>query len=429
MRWITSSLVSAIAFLPYRAAFTQFYVDLIIWYVIAVASFLNNANFCSVTLDHAARVALMERLSAEASACVLLALARLSSSCSSASGLLVTLSSQSPKLFADDLSDIDLSYSTWLKLPLPADTQLSALRITLDAGCSNSYHSLKVVHGGLTLHVPLWLLGCWARLRTLVGHCRSWEQSIEWLEQQASTLPNSSAVECLSRLSSLPLDLSIPQLDLFSTSHLPTLLGNHWLSDSHINAGVDYINSHPNRCPTVRLLHSYFLSTLALDQQTRRNRTSASRPLSSLQALLSDGRITQLVIPVHRPSHWTLLRIDVSAQTYSYIDSLCPEWYNAPSTCTTLINNWLSEVLHVNYHLSPQPSSSTLDRQTDSHSCGVAVLSTMAQIALGGSFSSWSQAASAEERMRWMLRFTEGVSLWVSNDYCILCCFLANQVE
>lgn len=356
----------------------------------------------------------MERLSSEALTCILIALTRLSPASSLLSNLLVSLSSRSPRLFAKNLSNIDDSYNLWLSLPIPPDVQLSNLRQTLDANPATRYRSLKATNGPLVLDLPLWILGYWTWLTKLAAHCRSWERSIEWLERQASGSHSNLAVECLSKLSSLPLDISLPNLHSFSTSHLPTFLGNHWLSDDHINVGVDYINSHPSCNPQLRLLNSFFLSTLELNQQTRRNLSSMSRPACQLQNLLSDQHVTQLLIPVHQPSHWTALLVDISAQTYTYFDSLCPEMYNAPSVCVGLVNGWLSEALHLNCQLSPVPSRHSHDQQTDSHSCGVAVLSTMAHIALGGSFDPWRQAVSGEEQVHWMLQLTEGTSLWVS---------------
>lgn len=46
-----------------------------------------------------------------------------------------------------------------------------------------------------------------------------------------------------------------------------------------------------------------------------------------------------------------------------------------------------------------------VDHQQDSHSCGVVVLSTMAQVALG--FEPWEQEQADWHRIQWFLRFSE----------------------
>lgn len=357
---------------------------------------------------------MLARLNLEASTCVLLALARLSVPSSCLSTLSLALSSYLPTVFSSDSSDMERSYSLWLSLPLPSSNQLSSVRQSLDSDATTRPRSLKVTSGQAVHYFPVWIVGHWTCLQTLVGHCHSWERSIEWLEQQIATLRSDLAHDCLSMLSSLPLDCSVPTISPFSTSHLPTLLGNHWLTDNHINAGVDYINAHPGCNPRFRLLSSYFLSSLELNRQIQTTRSLRSHSAHLLKNLLANGRITQLLIPVHRPSHWVLLLVDIAAQTHTYMDSLCPEKYSAPSVCVQLINGWLSEALDTDICLSPVPGSLSLDWQTDSNSCGVAVMSTMAHIALGQEFEPWCQAASGEERTRWALRFVDGVSFWVS---------------
>lgn len=221
----------------------------------------------------------------------------------------------------------------------------------------------------------------------LTVHCCAWEQSIGWLDQQVSASDNDPAAKCLPKLSSLPLDLSVPNFNSFSTSHFPTLLGNHWLSDDHTSTGVEYISSHPNCNPSLRLLNSFFLNTLVLNQQHPNGRTSMSGPASLLKNLLSNRHITQLLIPVHHLSHWTALLVDIPAQTYTYFDSLCPKMYDAPAVCIGLLNGWLTEVLQLNLQLSPVMSCYSNDQQINSHSCSVAVMSLMAHIALGLIFS------------------------------------------
>jgi Ulp1 family protease len=200
----------------------------------------------------------------------------------------------------------------------------------------------------------------------------------------------------------IPLDSLVPSLDPLCTSRLPSLITDSWLSDEHINAGCDFVNHHPH-CPSnLRVLHSFFLGSL----QSRSRRRQSAAPMGHARALdtpIAHGTVNELLIPVHRPSHWALLYLDLITRCYVYVDSLSPESNAVPWSSINPINEWLSEVFNRDVVLAPGSRPFILGAQSDSHSCGVAVLSSMAYYALGGDFLPWFQHSAKEHRLRWAL--------------------------
>jgi Ulp1 family protease len=190
---------------------------------------------------------------------------------------------------------------------------------------------------------------------------------------------------------------------------LTTLLGQDWITDAQINASGEYINSHAGRSPSIQVRHSYFLGSLAFHFNPSLPWVPRSpRPLDKL---ISDGKITELIIPVHCRNHWTLLYINIPVQAYVYTDTLNIQFTHAPHSCIRLIDWWLSSVLHRSCVLTNLPRPFSVGAQSDGSSCGVAVMTTMAHVALGSQFHAWSQELTTGDRMDWFLRLSEDISL------------------
>ncbi|KAG8938021.1 hypothetical protein FRC00_001924 [Tulasnella sp. 408] len=109
------------------------------------------------------------------------------------------------------------------------------------------------------------------------------------------------------------------------------------------------------------------------------------------------------MIPVHLHHHWTYLDIDLINWSCVYFDSLDPDHLITPDGVLELVDWWLASVLPSSFGegLSEEDGRDfDADQQTDTHSCGIAVLSTMAHVALGS--KAWSQERSKSHRETWM---------------------------
>lgn len=297
------------------------------------------------------------------------------------------------------------SYNLWLALPVPSLLQLSQLRQELAEAQAGSLpaRSLEISHASQRIYLPVYVVNLWPRLSTIIHHCKAWVDARSTLLQLANSNEDSMplALDMLNCLSIIGVDSPIPALLYFRTSHLPNLITNSWLFDDHINAGAHFINQHPRRKPSVYVFDTFWIPHL---RSNLARYADGALPCSSVaDSLVISGTANELLIPVHQPSHWTHLYVNVTRRSYSFCDSLNPSNTSAPRKYITLLNGWLSGILGFSVALLPAARPFELGRQTDGHSCGVAVLSTMACYALGHPFQPWSQSQAKLHRLNWAL--------------------------
>jgi hypothetical protein len=367
----------------------------------------------------------LERLNLEATLPVDLAIARFAHTSLLPKSVTVLLCSLPPSIFIS-LDTLNICYNLWLSFPVPSSYQLSQLRQTLDVTNSNSSPSnpllsLNISYMSHNVYAPTWVLSIWPQLDSIMVCSQAWGTARSALVTIASApgMNQMLAHEILGRLSVLPVDSTIQMLAPFRTSHLPELLCDDWLSDEHINAGVRYVNLHPQCTPSICVLDSYFLGYLQRNFE-HFGTWSPHRPVV-LDSLIASTSITELLIPVHSPGHWTLLHVNITTKCYAYVDTLELAVNRPPWSTIDLVNRWLSSILGTNILLVPSCRPFNIGSQYDGHSCGVAVLSTIAHYALGGSYIAWCQSTAKQHRLKWALHFSN----CSTNEVCTI--YIATQ--
>ncbi|KAG8695976.1 hypothetical protein FRC09_008822 [Ceratobasidium sp. 395] len=318
---------------------------------------------------------LLNRINLFASLPVLSALSKLALSSSPPASDYIQLSDTPATLFTSP-GDIDASFDIWLQIPVPNSLHRSNIHQAL-AKASEDLPGYELSLESTAHSDLVWAARTSPEMDLLVG-------------------------QLLKELKFLPLDTPIRSLNPFRSSHLPQLISDTWLSDDHINACCDFINTHPNRPNHIRAVHSFFLGSLRLRFERSDTNRRRSTPLDNS---IAEGTVCELLVPVHRPSHWALLYIDLATWEYAYIDSLRPDINSVPSSVISPVNAWASEIFNRDVALRPGIRPFALGQQLDSHSCGVAVMSSMAHYALGGSFEPWLQNRAKAHRLRWTLTF------------------------
>ncbi|KAG9122254.1 hypothetical protein FRC07_001460 [Ceratobasidium sp. 392] len=351
---------------------------------------------------------ILEQLQLEAAQPVDIAAACFSSVPPPPTNQFVSLCASKPTVFTS-LDTFDHSYTLFLTLPIPNPSQLSEIRDSISQASSQSPaspgQSLRITHSNGQTYVPLWIIQIWPHLHALIRHCLAWANATSTLSMLAgsSDRVGSLASELLERIPTIPLDSSTPNsiLQHFRTSHLPVLIQDKWLSDDHIDASAELVNWHPERKQGVRALNSHFINYLR--RQFDRSPTYPALHLTSLDRLIIGSSINELLVPVHLPSHWVLLYVNIDLRSYSYTDTLDLADTVAPPATINLVNRWLSGLLGLTISLTPLPRPFGVGAQLDSSSCGVAVMSTMAHYALGGSHQAWTQSSTIEHRLAWAI--------------------------
>ncbi|CEL59119.1 hypothetical protein RSOLAG1IB_12252 [Rhizoctonia solani AG-1 IB] len=355
---------------------------------------------------------ILSKLSLEATVPVTLALTRFAHAPTPPKARFVCVSF-SPPTNLQSTNTIESCYDLWRALPVPNAGQLTELRHNLSnlstTSVSNPPLSLELVYASHKIRIPLWSLDLWPTLQSHINICRLWDSAKNRLIELVSKDNNAGlATQLLDQIANLPVNVQLPNLPLFRTSYIPDLIQDSWLSDDHINAGIEFINSHPHRRPTIYALNSFF--PLHLERAFERSQLWCPRRPPLLDSWVTSRSIVELLIPVHRPGHWTLLHVDIKSRHYSYCDTINPATIQASQPLISLINCWLGELLGVSISLSSSPRRFPLGQQFDGHSCGVAILSTLANVAISGAFLPWSQKTALEHRLNWSFYFVNSAS-------------------
>ncbi|KAG8957954.1 hypothetical protein FRC05_009481, partial [Tulasnella sp. 425] len=197
---------------------------------------------------------------------------------------------------------------------------------------------------------------------------------------------------------------------------MATILGDNWLTDEHMNAGGDWINAQLGEQSRMRVLNTHFLGSLALNR-SQNVVWNPSRP-RKLDQLVTAGEINLLIIPIYLHHHWAYLHVNIENRSCIYIDSIHPNQILTPEGILELLDWWLEAVKPLPFEtgLAEEERDFEVDRQEDGHSCGVAVLSTMAQVALG--CEPWQQERAEWYRVQWFLRLSEQFTAVPSQDGC-----------
>lgn len=260
---------------------------------------------------------------------------------------------------------------------------------------------------------PLWVMTLVYELRKSIRKQLKWNSSIEWLQDIWDSNESSEIADlaetCWDCLTRIPWDAIVPNAGTscrLTTEHLALFLSDEWLDDEMINAGVSFINRRLDSRRRVQITDCMFIDTLRLHRL--RNSTYQARRLLSLDSSIQSGNISVIDVPVNPGNHWACIRLNLDTHTVAYMDSLNPS--ATPSVeMLDLLTWYLDSILPSS---APHTFSSatlpfSMPRQRDGHSCGVALLSTLAYVHLG--YTPWLPETATAERMRWFIQLTDGL--------------------
>lgn len=264
-----------------------------------------------------------------------------------------------------------------------------------------------------SFHYPLWMITLVSELRKSLRKQLKWNSSIKWLQGVWDSNESSEVADltetCWDYLTRIPWDAAVPNAGpscRMTTEHLALFLSNEWLDDEMVNAGVSFINRRLDSTRRVQIANCMLINILRLYRP--RNPIYQLRMFRSLDSALRSGTVSIIDIPVNPGNHWTCIRLNLDTHTVAYMDSLNPS-AAPPAEMLDLLTWYLDSILPESapntFSFVPLPFS--MPRQRDGHSCGVALLSTLAHIHLG--YSPWLYDMAVAERMRWFIRLADGL--------------------
>ncbi|KAJ6546747.1 hypothetical protein DFH09DRAFT_1320919 [Mycena vulgaris] len=259
---------------------------------------------------------------------------------------------------------------------------------------------------------PLWTENFLSEIKSFVSKRSRWQSATEWLKglQLPQDEPHTSLLNRAWRvLGRLPWDGVVPGLSCAVHLTMPDLasfLGTDWLNDEMINAGADWILRRLEPWSRVRIINCLFIQSLANARTAAGGGSYNPAQFSPIDKAILAGIVDNLYFPLHvSGNHWTLLKIDLVAKTISYTDSLGALGRSPPAEELALVRWWLKSLLPDSPSFSLVPPDFPYPRQTDGHSCGIIVLSTLAMILLD--YDAWSPDHAECHRLQWFLNLSE----------------------
>ena len=127
---------------------------------------------------------------------------------------------------------------------------------------------------------------------------------------------------------------------------------------------------------------------------------------NALEQALGHGAVDILEVPINPGSvHWAGIQVDLKCHTFQYCDGYSTSKV-AEMADLELLAWFLLPFTHGTTILSPlECSIIPTPCQTDHHSCGIMLLSSLAAEYLG--WTPWSQSQAALHRMHWFLVLSE----------------------
>lgn len=266
---------------------------------------------------------------------------------------------------------------------------------------------------------PLWVLSLWKEAQKLVRNQKRWKSSVCWLELPAHR--HDIAIQAKSLIEGLPWNKLLSGGS--STLDFADILGVSWLSDTQINMMVDVLQDRMQTEQHTKGAHIEPL-TLAWELESIGNGWKdplASSYLSRLEDMIQAGT-TAIWFPINvNNNHWIAGRVDFENSTFEFGEL---------SSCTARDRNGLlvlgnsmarSGVAHppgevlkglrewfrkrFKRKLMNMGNTLKCPRQTDTYSCSICTMSTIAH----GIFKDplWQQRNASTHRIHWFLTLGE----------------------
>ncbi|KAF9230139.1 hypothetical protein BU15DRAFT_83998 [Melanogaster broomeanus] len=309
--------------------------------------------------------------------------------------------------------------------PLSPEFPPTLLNLCGDALCAASQH-FRALHdsfpsqhlcGAKSIYIPsvpayrfpLWVVSLLGEVAAASQKLQCWADALGWLTKVLDQCPAHEQEiinQCRIRFHHIPWDASV-MYELLSSRcslsghHLAIFLSIQWLYDDQLDAGLAVIQHELGVDSRVVLVDTLFMTHLRL----ARGRQDHYQPRSdsALDQALLCGKVDCLEVPVNPGgSHWAGIQVNIKERTFGYRDG-----YNvgkmADRADLELLDWFLSAFGHVSLLLCS--SIIPTPRQTDSHSCGVVLLSSLAAHHLH--WVPWSQSRAAIHRMEWFLKISD----------------------
>jgi hypothetical protein len=276
-----------------------------------------------------------------------------------------------------------------------------------------------------TERFPLWVLSLWREMQRMIVNQKQWKSSVCWLE--LATHPE-GVTEAKSLIERLPWNKPLHSGGV-STLQFAGFLGASWLSDIQLNTMVRVLQ---DRMKTEKYTKGSLVELLTLTWELMsigdgRRELSTSVYLSRLADGIRAGTTTTW-FPIHvNDCHWIAGRVDFKDHTFAFggFDHV----YRGPKNLLLLgdsmvastlvtppgkvlkgLQKWCNEWF--GWKLTNMGNTLERPHQTDTHSCSICAMSTIAHGIFGDPL--WQQRSASMHRVAWLLELNKHEELHIS---------------
>ena len=263
---------------------------------------------------------------------------------------------------------------------------------------------------------PLWVLSLWNDMQKVVGDQKRWQSSVRWLE--LATHPKDIVAQVKHLIKRLPWNKPLRSTGA-TTLEFAGFLGVSWLLDTQINLMVNVLQ---NRMKTEEHTKGVLIEPLTLSWELISVGKGWTEPLTSsyLSRLANQVQagITTIWFPINvNNNHWIVGRVDFKNHTFTF-GELQPHMMRDEKNLLVLgdsmvmsgvapppdevlkgLRKWFNE--RFGWKLMNMGNTLKRPHQTDTYSCSICAMSTIAHGVFGDTL--WQQHNASTHRIGWLL--------------------------
>ncbi|KAF9481696.1 hypothetical protein BDN70DRAFT_991713 [Pholiota conissans] len=263
--------------------------------------------------------------------------------------------------------------------------------------------------------LPLWTVTYWKQISILCEKQGKWKKAVAWLENEKRKPDCGTEREELLQaasalLNTLEWDSGMRYINQYlSTIELARLLGTLWLSDNHINMMIDDLRARQletgSDSDKIKIANLYFGNQIGkVSDATTAVALAKTKYFHQYEVEAKEGRLEKLYFVVHvNDGHWVAGSLDFKRKVMAFGDSFRENGKSsgAPTKFIDCLQLWIKSAFGKKF----RSAGNTLEHaiQTDSYSCGVIAVNTIAHAIFNTPL--WEQKKAVNSRLAWFIRF------------------------
>ncbi|KAH7905193.1 hypothetical protein BJ138DRAFT_1130617 [Hygrophoropsis aurantiaca] len=272
---------------------------------------------------------------------------------------------------------------------IPPTEWIQALNTAFGQAWFDGAKSLVDWRYGKDSRLPLWIITYWTEMSIVHKKRRLWLKAHQWVTHMSGHHKTPCLLEAdnvVEKMATLGWGATLRGVGRgLGVETLVPLLSDDWLDDDIINLAMHHLTERMHLFPTISkstiIAPLSFSANLVAATNNLNVNTVSFRFLQHYTAIFKNGQRTILYFPAHiNNNHWIVFCIDFIQKSLRYGDSLS-HCSSKPTNMIRATQNWLKSEFGSPFR--DEGDTLTHGVQTDSFSCGICVVNTLAHNLFG----------------------------------------------